>query len=142
MNEDYDLFKELLNGNNDVDIFSMNLEESTEKFTNTINQQIPLEQNALTAPVTRLTDDLNLEDFEALNQIMNEIAELKKQPNDATSTEPMPVVKGELSRMNSLGAVLRDYFLQDFDAFEANVQIDDPMLGTCLTNGLKDMIAL
>lgn len=142
MNEDYDLFKELLNDNNDVDIFSMNLEESTEKFTNTINQQIPLEQNALTAPVTRLTDDLNLEDFEALNQIMNEIAELKKQPNDATSTEPMPVVKGELSRMNSLGAVLGDYFLQDFDAFEANVQIDDPMLGTCLTNGLKDMIAL
>jgi len=108
------------------------------KFTDTINEQIPVVAEG--SPLS-LNSDLTVDDFEALNQIINEISELnEKAPTEqATASSSSGLVKS-LSRMDSISLALNDFFLQEFDAFESNVQINDPMIGNSqllITNPLR-----
>lgn len=110
------------------------------KFTDTINEQISVV--AESGPT--LKSDLTVEDFEALNQIINEISEMNEtipteQSGQATESSSSGLVRS-LSRMDSISLALNDFFLQEFDAFESNVQINDPMIGNSqllVTNPLK-----
>ncbi len=98
------------------------------KFTDTINEQIPVVADE---PVFK--SDLTVEDIDNLNQIMNEIAELNQTPPASGG------LSRSLSRMDSISLALNDFFLQEFDAFESNFQMNDPMIGNSLlvANPLK-----
>lgn len=84
-------------------------------FTNTI------EHNKLSHEKT--DSIINSEDLETLDQIMKELAEI----NDTTNTDEVKF-KGQLGRLSSIEDSLGDYFLTDFNEFETNIQINDPML--------------
>lgn len=139
MNEDFSFFKDLLNGTKDVEIFNSLMDPITEskvKFTDTItNEQM--------APVPTISD-LAVEDFDALNQIMNEIAELNSTANESSSIpcldEPqLNEMKPMLNRMDSVNVALGDFFLDEFDVFCTEMS-HDPMIGNNLVSNPMKMI--
>lgn len=143
MNEDFSFFKDLLNGTKDVDIFNnMDPIESKVKFTDRINQQVALQPQPHPPTLPNPTSDLTIEDFDALNQIMNEIDELKSdqimpvvEPNTLTGAGGQQK-QSMFNRMDSMNMALGDFFLEELDVFESNVQMSsDPMF--CNNNPLK-----
>lgn len=111
-NNDFELFKGLLEGSRDVDIYTTILNESMDSFTNTIvddNTRKPR------GSATEAKYELTYDDLDTLNQIMTEINDL----NTPTIEQSEP----------NVSEAFGDYNLVDFDAFESNIQISDPMLG-------------
>lgn len=89
-------------------------------FTNTINEkEIQISYSTETSSSPNM--DPTNEDLDMLNEIMNEIVEL----NNSDSVDARP----KLNRMDSINMLLGDYSLKDFDEFESNIQMNDPMLG-------------
>jgi hypothetical protein len=104
------LFKELLNGNNNIDIIDMALEENTSNFTNTNNQ---------------VDTNLSSDDLKQLNEIMNDIIDLSNN----SSSDQVNIDCPKLNRIDSLN--ISDFNFDEFDAFESDIHmINDPMLST------------
>jgi hypothetical protein len=120
--------------------------ESKVKFTDTIiNEQI--QQIHALAPSPPISD-LAVEDFDALNQIMNEIAELNNTTNESSSipcldepglNETKSPMKPMLNRMDSVNLALGDFFLDEFDVFCTEMS-HDPMIGNNLVSNPLKMI--
>lgn len=111
-----------MNGNKDIDLINIISNGDASDFTDTINEQeIQVSYStAETKPSPNM--DPTTEDMDMLNEIMNEIVELN-------NSNPGEVSKPKLSRMDSMSMLLGDYSLKEFDEFESNIQMNDPMLG-------------
>ncbi len=121
-------------GEKDVDMFDILPNESLQtKFTDTINEQI----QAFTEvrPAFRSTQEI--EDLDALNSIMNQIVELNQMQTQIEAQDNSPIKSR--SRMDSVSMALNDFFIQEFDDFESNLLINDPITENSLmiTNPLK-----
>lgn len=142
MNENFNLFKDLLSGiDKDIDLADMVLNENSINYTNTVSE---MDQSSCPATTISSSHDassasessssLTMEDFNALNEIFSEIVELKNSSDRDLSLEaglkPGPTIK----RLDSLSAALGDYNLTDFDMFETSIQMNDPMLGVDVLN--------
>lgn len=111
-----------MNGNKDIDLINIISNGDASDFTDTINEQeIQVSYSTVeTSPSPNM--DPTTEDMDMLNEIMNEIVELN-------NSNPGEVSKPKLSRMDSMSMLLGDYSLKEFDEFESNIQMNDPMLG-------------
>lgn len=140
MNENFNLFKDLLNGiDKDIDLADMVLNEGTIKNTNAVDG-MDLSPTCITSHDSAASDSgLTVEDFNALNDIMSEIVEMKNSSDRDLALEANPASSNykqtrSLSRLDSLSAVLGDYNLTDFDLLETSIQMNDPMLGVDVLN--------
>lgn len=136
MNENFNLFKDLLNGiDKDIDLADMVLNESTIKNTNAVDGMNLSSPTCITSHDSAASDSgLTMEDFNALNDIMSEIVEMKNSSDRDLALEANPASSNykqarSLSRLDSISAALGDYNLTDFDLLETSIQMNDPMLG-------------
>lgn len=142
VNENFNLFKDLLSGiDKDIDLADMVLNENSINYTNAISEMDQSSNPATTvssshdaSSALESSSSLTIEDFNVLNDIFNEIVELKNSSDRDLSLEaslkPGPTIK----RLDSIGTALGDYNLTDFDIFETSIQINDPMLGVDVLN--------
>lgn len=119
----------------DFDLADMVLNESTINNTNAVNKMDLGSPASISSHDTSTSDSgLTMEDFNALNDIMSEIVELKNSSDRELSLEANPMASSNYKRLDSISAALGDYNLTDFDLFETSIQMNDPMLSVDVLN--------
>lgn len=119
----------------DIDLADMVLNESTINNTNAVSKMDLGSPASISSHATSTSDSgLTMEDFNALNDIMSEIVELKNSSDREMCLEANPMASCTYKRLDSISAALGDYNLTDFDLFETSIQMNDPMLSVDVLN--------
>lgn len=126
-----------MSGNKILD-FETNNDQKTINLTNTINDDLFSSSSNNNMDIISEITDLKAEDYDDLKQIMNDLVDFKnssEQLNIVPNICNNNIHKPKLNRLDSIQMALGDYCLNDFENFEANIQMNgDPMLGNTISN--------